>query len=316
MALSLNLACENNSQMKIFFLAPVFTRRATAEEQSTYESGLEANLRKWYRDEWLSITKEDPLVDCDMELLIGRTKDIETIRKHSGLDVRTDKGAWVAFCFQSILQHLHDKLYREPSAVVMLDGSGKIDFGVLKALCLRLQRGDQVLLGYRKEPLVTMAKERVTIEQFENYLLSQRFHVVLPDAQCGCWAFSTRLFCSIPFIARTYDIELDLLIGVLSAGIEPKFIEVELVRQVDATGQNQTSFTFDANIKKMYFLLHRLGLPPATIPALITTFETQFGMQLPDTYKNELYKIAGETSPYPMPTPRIYYKEEWRKEIN
>ena len=209
------------------------------------------------------------------------------------------KGVWIRESFQDILNWLAEQQYREQCYVVFIDGSGKIDFGSAVDVLDCLSNGHELALGLRSDPTITQSKDRVTVETFENYLVEQRFHVTLPDAQCGCWGVCGRAMAKLPLIALSYSIELDLLIMGLSGGFSPRFVQVKLVPPQTGSPGISDFNSSEQDLHKIQFLMYRLELGVEMLPTYIANFEKEKGLTLPSGYKKLLLE---EAKPVPKAT--------------
>jgi hypothetical protein len=194
------------------------------------------------------------------------------------------KGKWVLQALSSILERQATSNYSDHDVVVMMDGSGKIDFSGACKIAERLAAGDRLVLGYRKDPRETMDGKRVDIEAFENFLVECCYKVALRDAQCGCWGFQGQMLSKLPLIAQSYAIEIDILIAALSINMEPRFIEVDLYPAVTATGAKQTDYDPSEDMKKLQFICYRLNIDHGQIPFYIERFKSDKRISLPETY--------------------------------
>lgn len=288
--------------MRIHLLAPVYTREVTVVDQ-----------RKKRFESWLTGTAF-PFGDqhgWTIDYLLGwpgedaRTRAIERHANHSlaGTAVYDSsdlvpKGKWVLQCLSNVLEKQSNANYSDHDVIILIDGSGKIDFSGALTIAERLAIGDKIILGRRSDPAKTMAEHRVRIERFENFLVSEKYHVELPDAQCGCWGFQGELLKAFPLLAQSYAIELDILIAALAAGCEPRFIDVQLTEILDSSGVKQTDYRPEQDITKLTFLLYRLDIDPELIEHYIGRFEKETKLELPENYKNQALALkSGEARP-------------------
>lgn len=296
----------------VHLLFPAFTR--SVPEQLRRKNALE----RWFRKSWRHDAEEN---GWRADLQIGWPGEASTQKRllvsdgddmvvpedpMYGDDDLKPKGMWVRESLQNVLGRLHEQSYRERSYVVHVDGSGKIEYDMAITVMKHLTSGDQLILGYRENPAETMAESRVAVERFENFLIEQKFEISLPDAQCGCWGFASRLLRKMPIIAQTYGIEADVVISALSAGIEPRYVPVRLVKKLTAGGMKQTDYRSDEDLRKMHFLLFRLELPPATLPGMLKYFEKRHGNILPSEYRERICELANGEGPQDFISPVIY----------
>ncbi len=274
----------------LFF--PAFTRNVKAQIERRNV------LQRWFRSEWESAAKTNgwrcdfligwPGEEATRHALVvssGNEMVISEEPIYSDSDL-VRKGTWVCESIQRVKIRCHQQLYRENSLVVLVDGSGKIDFNMANDVVKALVKNGPLILGYRKNPEETMIHDRVVVEKFENYLIETKYNVDLPDAQCGCWGFHTSLLKHLPIIAQSYDIEADILIGALAAGILPNYIPVRLIPKLDQMGNKQTDYQPEEDIRKLCFLIYRLDILPLSLPAFINDFEKKRGLYLPEAYRN------------------------------
>ena len=94
-------------------------------------------------------------------------------------------------------------------------------------------------------------------------------------------------------VAQSYDIELDVIMSALQAGIRPSFQEVNLSRVDNAAGDKQSDFEPGDSMKKMDFLLFRTGWSPSVIPAMLEAFEVANpNTPIPESYRDEIGKLG------------------------
>ena len=94
---------------------------------------------------------------------------------------------------------------------------------------------------------------RANIEKFELFLLSSKYGVYLPDGQCGCWGFKTDILEKIPLIAKSFEIELDLL----SACLRNRIFLHYMYAAIEGDDQ-ESEFNPKDHEKKLSFLIERL----------------------------------------------------------
>lgn len=295
--------------MFFYLLAPVFSRDAKEQDRRG------GAINEWFRARWRPFAAKNGWTS---KLSVGRTspEELEKAEQYAELYkvdsprlprcALQDKGVFFSNCMQVVLGDLHKEYYRKESSIIFCDGSGKIDFNSIIGIACGLARGDQLILGYRAKPETTQSENRVIIERFENYIISQRFHIVLPDGQCGCWGLSTRMLCKMPVTARSYDLELDILIGGLYAGMEPRFSEVKLIGKPRGSKKPITDYTEEIHEKKLVFILHKLNIPGTVLPAMAGEFQKATGLRLPKEYLRTLEKLNKISNPYPLLVPQLY----------
>jgi len=215
------------------------------------------------------------------------------------------KGEWVTNGLKTILGKLADHSYAEHEVIILIDGSGKIDFDVVEEVARHLEEGDPLILGYRKDPCQTMDSARVEIEAFENFLVAEKFKINLVDAQCGCWGFQADMLRDFPFMAQSYGIELDVVIAALNANISPRYTPVKLVPVTTTAGTKQTDYQAGDDIKKLEFISYRLGIDTELLQHYVDKYHKVTGKMLPERYLQAVGNII-KRKPRPHKQPYVY----------
>lgn len=155
-------------------------------------------------------------------------------------DLVLGKGLAVRFQFRQRVDAKDDDI------VMLIDGTGKIDFSAVEQFVQRFDADPEVgfLFAQRSgsDGTWAMTPERKEIELFENYLILNalmrmgllqedgarhlRDHQTKQflDLQCGCWAFRGQHFNSVRqyLTAFHYDLEVDIFVAAFKVWNEPK----------------------------------------------------------------------------------------------
>jgi len=258
--------------MRTVLISPLFTERL--EECHSRKK----NLDKWVVDNFYKICDERKFDsdyhvgapdDKNTQQALQRALEEGSLENASYLKKELcPKGKWIRQMLQKVIDWQAENYYVKRNVIIHIDGSGKIDFNSTLKVLDKLVGGDPLVLGYRKNPLDTMLKERVDIEKFENFLVGYKFKILLPDAQCGCWGINGDLLSKITLTSLAYSIELDLVISALSVGIEPRYISVDLNPETVSS----SDFKKEEHINKLHFLMYRLGYTSDTVKELAKLF--------------------------------------------
>lgn len=170
--------------------------------------------------------------------------------------------------------------FKDTDIILYFDGDGQIQESHLFSITNKLKEADFVLSCRGKN--FGVSNQRLYIELFENFLISSKTRIFLPDAQCGCWGFKAKYIPKlINFLsAEGFEIELDLLIFFLSNKIKPQYISVD-VRAPEA-GTTYTATESDRS--KLIFLMNKLKLNSTTVQDLYNEFKKKYEIDLPDNY--------------------------------
>ncbi|MFH1287985.1 MAG: hypothetical protein ABII25_04735 [bacterium] len=170
---------------------------------------------------------------------------------------------------------------------VLIDGSGKIAYDNVFNVLDILSKGKQIVLGCRPKDF-GVSDSRKDIEHFENFLVEEKYKVVLPDAQCGCWGGHANILKSLPLTAKTYDIEIDLVSSAIANNLSISFIPVTM----DINEFPISNFTsFDIDITKLNFLTNKLGLDKHSIQLSYKKFNEIYKIELPEEYLNHFNSV-------------------------
>jgi len=257
------------------------------------ERGWSCDLKPgWPADKTTLLALENKVAVADFPALLPETK-------YDPADL-IPKGKWVLQALQSVLEQQAMRNYSDHDVVVMIDGSGKIQYDIACSIADHLDDGDRLVLGYRDDPRKTMDDKRVDIEKFENFLVGCKYKIKLRDAQCGCWGFQGAMLSKLPLIAQSYAIEIDILIAALSINMEPRFIPVTLIPVTTASGAKQTDYDPAEDMKKLLFLCYRLNIEREQIPFFLDKFLQNKENSLPESYIT-----AAKTLPIPSKCPHM-----------
>ncbi|PIZ88050.1 MAG: hypothetical protein COX91_02210 [Candidatus Nealsonbacteria bacterium CG_4_10_14_0_2_um_filter_39_15] len=270
--------------MRISILVPFFVSGKNKEEIIKEENKRRAIFREW------RLTKFEPQIknlfkDVIIDYLLAFTEQIDRVGqslvvKYEGA---TPKGTMVRGKLLSLISKI-DYSDIDKNYLILIDGSGKIEFDsvfkVLKALVI----GKQVILGCRfKGSGISLRRKKVEI--FENFLVSERYKVDLPDAQCGCWGIRVGILKSLSLTANSYEIELDLVTSALESNLSICFVPVK------AFFKAGTGFTSKEDLTKLNFLVNKLGLDEYILNALYEKFKKTYGLSLDSNYLNYFKEI-------------------------
>lgn len=226
--------------------------------------------------------------ECKVEFLLACTGEQDII---NGLQIKyegmTQKGLMVRSKILSVIDKI-DVVDREQSFVVLIDGSGKIDYNCALGVIGALVNGENIVLGCRHKGSFGIPDDRKNIEIFENFLVSEKFKIKLPDAQCGCWGLRANLLKRLSLTAVGYEIELDLLVSALEARIDICFFPVKIIESATKI----SSFDPSYHIDKLKFLLNKLSFDEFMLKALFEKFKIKFEMPLPESYVAGFSKIV------------------------
>lgn len=235
-----------------------------------------------------------------IELLLGFTGSIDEV---SSLEMSykgiTPKGLIIRGKMLSIINKL-DVAEREESFIILIDGSGKIEYNCVLSVIKALVHGENIILGCRHSASYGIKDDRKNIELFENFIVSEKFKIKLPDAQCGCWGLRTNLLKKISLTANGYEIELDLLVSALDSSLDICYFPVKIVEEATKI----SSFTPEQHINKLIFLLNKLSFDEFILKALYEKFIVKFEIPLPESYVADFKKINLD---YHKNNPRCYY---------
>lgn len=237
---------------------------------------------------WLRGHGEQAFADLgvtEFHLYEAHTGTIESIGKVSVKYEGCPKGQFVRLKLASIL-HSVPVPERAETFVVLVDGSGTIEWGGVATVC-RLLKEAEVVLAKRPGTDWGIPEDRKRIERFENFLVEERFRVALPDAQCGCWGFRASVMQALPLTALGYEIELDLLISALTSGLVVRFASVTILE-----GPRHSSFDVDQNRAKLVFLMDRLGYNALHLKNVLSYFQVRSSDRLPSWYEDLVNSLS------------------------
>ncbi len=144
--------------------------------------------------------------------------------------------------------------------IVLIDGDGQDDASEIPRLLERLRPGIDLVVGSRFlgrfEPgAITPVNEWGN--RFLTRVINLLFNVSLTDTQAGFKAVRAALLRDIPLSANRFDIEVDLLLGVLKAG--GKIVEVGVSRAPRPHGKSRLNNIIDGSRILRRILSRRFG---------------------------------------------------------
>ncbi|MBF0456585.1 MAG: hypothetical protein HQK99_01655 [Nitrospirae bacterium] len=256
--------------MKLYLIVPFFAPSVTIEKQRIRE------FREW-RTEVLQPAIEENYKDAKIEYLVAATDQVDRIGEgiYIKYDGVTPKGLMVRGKLLSVFKEPIDT----EGYLILIDGSGKIVYDAVREVLEALTKGKHVVLGCRPKGY-GISEERKAIEMFENFLLEEKYGVVLPDAQCGCWGVRVSNLKDIPLTANSYEIELDLVSSSIEHSLCISYVPVEI--KVDQSPV--TNFKYEANKTKLKFLSNKLGFDNYILKAVYNKFQDIYKTPLPPDY--------------------------------
>jgi len=162
---------------------------------------------------------------------------------------------------------------------IVIDGDGDIGFENVFKLISLLSDGHLAACACRGEDY-GLGDERNTNEKFELFLISKKYGIMLPDGQCGCWGFHTRILRDVPITASSYEVELDFITSLLKNRIMPRFFRVNL----DAGIEQHSGFSKKANLTKLTFLSEKLKMDKTFILDAMGEFDEKSAKRLSKEY--------------------------------
>jgi hypothetical protein len=221
----------------------------------------------------------------------------------------TTKGKLIREKVSSILSILRNSSISifERTFVVLVDGTGRIDYDSVISVLKALISGEELVLGCRLGKFAISGK-RKSVELFENFLVSEKYKVYLPDGQCGCWGFRLNIKKYLPFDAEKYSVEIELLIKAVSNNINICFVPIKTNPDTRRSG-----FKAKDNFDKLNFISKELQFDRFDLEAKHIKFKKEKRITLPYTYTDLFKKIkiaykrklrcknkCGAICPYPV----------------
>ncbi|MFA5063799.1 MAG: hypothetical protein WC578_07035 [Candidatus Omnitrophota bacterium] len=223
-----------------------------------------------------------------MEGYCGQEDRQGSINKRYGKG--TTKGQFIREKISVILTTLRDVSIKleEKTFVILIDGTGRIDYNSVVTVLKSLISGEELVLSCRLGKLA-VSKKRETVELFENFLVSEKYRVYLPDAQCGCWGFRLTAKDRLPFDSEKYSIEIELLINALKNNINVCFAPVKTIPDT-----RTSSFKAKDNFDKLKFIAKSLQFDRFDLEAKYLKFIKEKRKKLPASYAALFKKIKRE----------------------
>ena len=240
------------------------------------------NIMKW-RFESITEEKFERIGfarDCIQIPIIGsRTQKYQLITP-SGLILpytkMVAKGCSILNHFDTILKSKYE--LADDDLIIYFDGDGQIDYNQTIKIAEKLETCDFVLSD-RSENL-GISNERSLVEKFENSFIEDKFSIELSDVQCGCWGLSGKHLKKIFKMLNSegFEIELDLTICSLEAGVAPLYVPISVKPAVNSE--------FKANedhLAKLLYLMKKFNISQTTLIEKSMVFVRKH-RELPNTY--------------------------------
>ncbi len=231
--------------MKVILLTTVFHRDDTKEKENSKRLRYELT---------------DPLF---AEKIKSTGFDVESIEPYYlGRGMReVSGGVSKDFCdmvkkgraIREKLSGLIDESDLSNTIILFMDGDGQIPVEVVPKM-LEILKTNEVVMACRGDNK-GIHKTRADIEQFEFFILSEKYKIKLYDGQCGCWGFQGALLDKFALTANAFDIELNILINSLENGISPSFLKINLGEEIPS---DSTYTIGDSDEEKMIYIARRL----------------------------------------------------------
>lgn len=146
--------------------------------------------------------------------------------------VNRGKGAALRVGFQ----HLRDGGFKW---VLTLDGDGQhAADDIPKFFACAETTGASLIIGDRMEQADRMPWLRRRVNRWMTRRLSRRAGVPLPDSQCGFRLVSLEALTSAPLQTDHFEIESELLLAFLRAGLQVEFVPVQTIYRSGASKIN------------------------------------------------------------------------------
>lgn len=260
---------------RIFLITCAYAYEIWQEKKNTSE------FKKWLFSEPTEQKLKSLGVDLDkIDLLIASRDDkLSLIDEDTGTkiphDEMLDKGNAIRMKF---LRLKKEKL-KPNDLIVYIDGDGQIDMNMVIKLIEELKVRDYVL-ACRAHKL-GIDDKRGRIESFENFLVSRRYNIDLPDAQCGCWGFRGHILRKIFDLCKGkgFEIELDILSSILQIKGTPTYIKVNI-----KDPEISTTFKDEHHKRKLRFLLGKIHINPFMLRGCLQKFILERKVELPTEY--------------------------------
>lgn len=266
----------------ICIIIPAFADNIQEEERR------KINIERWGIDVFKpKIRKMYGKGNYRIEFLVGYTGSEDKIgeleRKYGGM---TPKGLLIK---EKIIYIINTIKVSDLSScfVILIDGSGKIVYDSVFNVLKTFENGSEVILGCRQHGRWGIPEDRKRIEVFENFLVSEKYKIQLPDAQCGCWGIRGDILKNISLTAMGYEIELDLITCALESNLDICFAPIK----INPSRTKKSSFKIEHHIRKLEFLLHKLSYDDYILKALLKKFENKKGIKLPQWYLEEINEV-------------------------
>lgn len=246
-------------------------------------------IERWF----LSSTTEEEFKKLDLDYsiilppLIGSRDDNYTLVGKNGLKIPYTDMVSKTIVIQNKFKDILDEKLDDEGAIIYFDGDGQVDESMVFKILSELKNNDFVMCCRGTDFGVSVP--RVKVERFENFLVSEKFKIGLPDAQCGCWGFKTKFLKKLfnDISAQGFEIELNILILFLMAGIVPSYVPIKLIKKKNVEENKEQSTTYDPkkdDLKKIKFLLEMLKWDHTTLKEKQQAFNIKTKIILPSKY--------------------------------
>ncbi len=268
----------------LYLIVPMFARNKEIEKKRS------TDFREW------SIHKfENKMHKLRVKhnYMIGECGDEE---RQGGVskkyDRSTGKGKLIREKISGILSDIEGKpsLFRK-TFIIAIDGTGRIEYDSIITVLKSLISGEQVVLSCRMRKFA-ISRARKPIELFENFLVSEKYKVHLPDGQCGCWGFRMDVKNNFSFDSEKYSVELELLINALEKSLNFCFVPIKTI-----PNKNTSSFKIVDSLYKLNFLAKSLKIDRFDLIGRYEKFKKEKRTELPSGY-TALFKRIRTTHSY------------------
>jgi len=267
----------------VYFAVPVYANEKDAEKQNKPIDEIEAERTKEFTD-WLTDKKTEEYLnecfgeDCEVKATCFRRRDCRLLIPHESGEIQAELSGLLPKG-SIIRQKIATANVRPGNYFVVIDGDGDIEFKNVFKLISLLSDGHLAACACRGEDY-GLGDERNRNEKFELFLVFRKYGVPLPDGQCGCWGFHTRILRDVPITALSYEVELDFITSLLKNKIIPKFFRVNL----DVDVGEHSGFSKKMNLIKLTFLSEKLKIDKGFILDAMEEFDEKNAKKLSKEY--------------------------------
>ncbi len=263
----------------LHLIIPLFAKSKNIEEERRN------NFREWSIERFEKITSRLK-VKVNYAFGFSGAKEREgRVSKQYGKG--TNKGKLIRERISSILSILKNASSNifERSFVILIDGTGRINYDSVITVLKSLISGEELILGCRMGKFA-ISKKRRSVELFENFLVSEKYKVHLPDAQCGCWGFRLTVKEHLPFDSEQYSVEIELLINALKNNIDISYVPIKTFANT-----RTSSFKPGDNFNKLKFISRVLQFDRFDLESKYIKFRKEKNIPLLPSYTKLFRKI-------------------------